>query len=226
MAFSQSLDDLFASHPGYSRTALTLPSKFPSCTSKVFAVSMAHIDTIKHRLGSYMPTTLTTNALVCAVVWSAITHARIQRDPALESKYSRLVTAVKGRRGLSKGFLAENNPYFGNMVLYASASVQGKDLSISHERDSGSLQLLADLCKVIAQSQSPARVDSRFVAEVHQLVDSMDDYRSVLVGWYLFGSRNLTITSWDSMVWTGDGLGKPEFVRVPYTKADGVEMAR
>jgi hypothetical protein len=25
-------------------------------------------------------------------------------------------------------------------------------------------------------------------------------------------------------VWTGDGLGKPEFVRVPYTEADGVGL--
>jgi hypothetical protein len=143
------------------------------------------------------------NTLVCALVWSAITHARMQRDPALESKYSRLVTAVNGRRRLSKGFPAENNPYFGNMVLYALASMQGKDLSVSHERDSDSLQLLADLCKVIAQSQSPARVESRFVAEVHQLVDSMDDYRSVFVGWDLFGSRNLTITSWAGLGFYG-----------------------
>ncbi|KAJ5757935.1 transferase family-domain-containing protein [Penicillium nucicola] len=226
---THSLDDLFASHPEYSRAPLTLPSEFPSCTTKVFAIPMLHIDIIKHRLGNYMSTTPTTNTLVCALVWSAITNARMQRDPALELKYSRLVTAVNGRRrlGANKKFPAEN-PYFGNMVLYALAIIQGKDLSVFNNPGSTSFKSLAELCEVIAESQSPARVNSRYVAEVHQLVESVDDYRSVFVGWDLFESKDLTMTSWADLNFYGLefglGLGTPEFVRVPYTEADGVGL--
>ncbi|KAJ8132512.1 hypothetical protein O1611_g1107 [Lasiodiplodia mahajangana] len=54
----------------------------------------------------------------------------------------------------------------------------------------------------------------------------MEDYRTVFVGWDLFGSRDLTITSWADLglynASFGEGLGKPEFVRIPSSPADGV----
>jgi hypothetical protein len=60
-------------------------------------------------------------------------------------------------------------------------------------------------------------------------MDRVDDPRSLFVGWDLFGSRDVTITSWADMdlynVDFGEGMGKPELLRLPYTdSADGVAI--
>lgn len=64
------------------------------------------------------------------------------------------------------------------------------------------------------------------MAEVYNLVENTKSPSAIFVGWDLFGSRDLTITSWADLdlynMSYGRHLGVPEFVRVPYTEADGV----
>lgn len=53
-------------------------------------------------------------------------------------------------------------------------------------------------------------------------------YRSVFVCWDLFGSRDLTITSWAGLGFYGMDFGRDlgswSFVGIPYTEADGVGL--
>jgi hypothetical protein len=49
----------------------------------------------------------------------------------------------------------------------------------------------------------------------------MPEARALFVGWDLFGSTDLTITSWADF---GSGIGKAGFVRFPYMEADGVAI--
>ena len=223
---ASSLDDLFASHPAYSRTPPALPAEFPPCTSKLFRIPIAQLDNLKQLLEGRMATAPSTNTLLCSLVWQAVTRARTHRNPALAQQASRLVTAVDGRQRIDQELSAPTNPYLGNVVLYALAEASVQDLGVPFEQDSAGL--LASICESIRGSQSPAQVNRQYIAEVYSLVDRIENYKTVYPGWDLFNSCDLTITSWADLplygLDFGQALGKPDFVRVPYMEADGVSF--
>ena len=222
---SKSTETLFESHPEYARSPPVFPSEFPLCTSRLFPIPVSRIDALKQRLTVTMSTPPTTNTILSALTWSAITRARIQRDQGLTKKSSRLAMAINGRRRIEE-FTNSDDPYFGNMVVYSMAVSQADALGSMN--DQGSIGALAKICQAIAESQSTTRINSRHVAEVYHLANSVDDYKSIFVGWDLFGSTDLTITSWADLGFYdmnfGSKLGKPEFLRVPYMEADGVGL--
>lgn len=168
-----------------------------------------------------MPAVPTTNTLVCALIWSSITRARMQRCPVIGDQISQLAMAVNGRRRVNIEFSKPENPYIGNVIIYSLAQHSIKDLSTPSD-----LQSLARICDAIAISQSSARIDAHHIAEVFSLVDRVEDYRTIFPGWDLFNSRDLTITSWADLdlyaLDFGAALGKPEFIRMPSSQADGV----
>jgi hypothetical protein len=131
-----------------------------------------------------------------------------------------MVMAVNGRQRISTQFSAEDDPYFGNTILYSLASASVRDLRDAVGQDA------ANICNIVSGSHSRTRINLRHIAEVYSLVERVDDYRQVFVGWDLFNSRDLTVTSWANLdlygIDFGMGLGTPEFVRVPYSEADGV----
>ncbi|KAI1123407.1 hypothetical protein F5Y10DRAFT_251910 [Nemania abortiva] len=219
---SQTIDDLFGLHPEYSRIPPAFPTEFAPCTTKIFTLSIAQINAYKERLQGELSDKLSTNTVVCALVWSAITRARAQRCPGLAQESSRLAMAVNGRRRLGAEFSSPESPYLGNSILYSLAQSPVSDLNSLLESPAS----FAKTCDVVSQSQSPARIDSRHIAGVYDLVGRMEDYRTMFVGWDLFGSRDLTITSWADLdlygVTFGEGLGRPEFIRIPGSPADGV----
>ncbi|PIG80627.1 hypothetical protein AARAC_007652 [Aspergillus arachidicola] len=47
--------DLFALHPKYSKVLPAMPTEFPSCTSKLFKVSIHRINVLNETLCNYMP---------------------------------------------------------------------------------------------------------------------------------------------------------------------------
>lgn len=222
---SQSIDSLFASHPEYSKAPPAFPSEFPSCTSKVLSIPMTHINSTKQLLSKCMPKAPTTNTVVSALVWSAITRARLQRNSGLADETSRLAMAVNGRRRISEEFSSAETPYLGNTILYSLAKLSAEDLKVS---GGDNAERLSKLCDIIAQSQSSTLVNSRHIAEVYSMANGMEDYRTMFVGWDLFGSRDLTITSWADLdlyeINFGSELGSPAFIRPPYSEADGVGM--
>lgn len=222
---SYSLASLFASHPEYSRTPPAFPAQFSPCMGKLFNLPVTHVNEIKELLRGCMPVAPTTNTLVCALIWSAITRARVQRNPALATETTRLVTAVNGRGRISATFSKEN-PYLGNVVLYSLAKIAVERLRTASLQES--IHSLAEICNVITQSQSSNHIDSRYIAEVYSLADQMDDYKAIYPGWDLFNSRDLTITSWADLdlheTEFGPKLGRSEFIRLPCTEADGVAI--
>lgn len=219
-----SLESLFAAHPEYSSAPPSLPSEFPPSTSKVFTIPISRVNSLKESLGQRMGAAPTTNTLLSALVWQAVTRARIHRKQALADKTSRLVMAVNGRQRIADDFSTPENPYLGNAVLYALTELGTQDSRTPFGQ--GDADSLAEICGSITRSQSPSRIDRRHIAEVCSLVRSVDDYKTVFPGWDLFNSRDLTITSWLNLplydLEFGQDLGKPGFVRVPYLEADGV----
>jgi hypothetical protein len=223
---AHSLHALFASHPEYSTTPPTLPTSFPPCTSKVFRVPITRITALKQRIEIHIPSIPTTNTVLCALIWSAITHVRKQRNIALAKETSRLATAVNGRQRIGEHFSALENLYLGKIVLYSLSELTAGDLSAFF--DQASDKALATVCDAISQSQSPARINTCHIAEIYSLGDRVEDNRTMFVGWDLFRSRDLTITSWANLdlydMEFGAQLGKPDFVRVPHAEADGVGL--
>lgn len=220
---SMTTDSLFALHPEYSKIPPSFPSEFPACTCKLFKLSVTHINACKERLKEYLSGTPSTNTFVCVLIWSAITRARMQRSPTLAHENSRLAMAVNGRRRLGARFSTPEEPYLGNLIMYSLAPSSVTDLGFSCME---SLESFAKVCDAVRQSQSPEKINTRHVAEVYSLVERVEDYKSVFVGWDLFGSRDLTITSWADLDFYemdfGKGLGKPEFTRIASSAADGV----
>ncbi|RAH59272.1 hypothetical protein BO85DRAFT_486869 [Aspergillus piperis CBS 112811] len=224
---SLSSDRLLALHPEHSTQPPVLPDTFPPCMSKPFKVPLHWINVLKELLQKYTRRRLTTNVILCALIWTSVTRVRAQRNPALKVQTSRLVTAVNCRSRITGNLksVPGDQQYLGNVVLYAMASFPAANLATA---DEDPIRSLATICDCISNSQSSSTINSRHIAETYRLVDSMEDYRSLYAGWDLFGSRDFTITSWADLdlhnLDFGPLLGKPEFVRLPYMEADGVAI--
>ncbi|PYH93988.1 hypothetical protein BO71DRAFT_354145, partial [Aspergillus ellipticus CBS 707.79] len=210
-------------HPEYSKTPPTIPASLPSCTSKLFTISTHWINILKELPQKHTSQAPTTNTVLCALIWTTITRVRMQTNPSLQNKTSRLATAVTGRNRIGTNFSTPRSPFFANTVLYSQSEFPANALSTADETP---VHALARICDTIAHSQSHSVIDSRHIAEVCSLIDRVDDYRSLFPGWDLFGSRDVTITSWADLglyeMDFGGGIGKPGFVRLPCVEADGV----
>ncbi|OJJ40141.1 hypothetical protein ASPWEDRAFT_178031 [Aspergillus wentii DTO 134E9] len=207
-----SRDDLLARHPEYSSIPSSFPTEFPSCTSKVFTIPMVNVNAIK----AHLPASPSTNTVLCALLWTAITRARHSRNPLIQTS-SRLAMAVNGRRRISTSFSTPEDPYMGNVILYSLANLPVHTLV--HQSQS------PEIYNAIAQFAASSRINARHIAEVYRLADCSDHLH---VGWDLFSSCNLTITSWADLglyeMDFGGSLGRPTCIRVPYTEADGVGL--
>ncbi|EYE90106.1 uncharacterized protein EURHEDRAFT_417774 [Aspergillus ruber CBS 135680] len=222
---SISSENLLLLHPEYSKIPPTVPDELPSCTSKLFMISMHWIDILKELMRKYMSKAPTTNTVICALIWTTVTRVRMQYNPSLGGDISQLAMAVNGRQRIGEDFSTLESPFFGNAVFYSLSKFPAGALATS---DEAPVRLLAKICEHIAQSQSHSVINSRYIAEVYHLIDRMEDCRSLFVGWDLFGSRDLTITNWADLelyeMDFGDLLGRPKFVRLPYMEADGVAL--
>ncbi|PWY83841.1 hypothetical protein BO94DRAFT_566957 [Aspergillus sclerotioniger CBS 115572] len=218
---SFSPENLFALHPEYSPHPPTVPTELPSCTSKLFIISLHSINILKELLQKHTPTPPTTNTILCALLWTSITRIRSHRTPALKSQQSNLITAVNARSRIFPNTSPDPHPsYLGNTVLYALTTHPARILSTA---DEDPIHSLATICAQISESQSPSKINPRSIVEVYQLIENTGP---PFVGWDLFGSKDLVVTSWSGLnlygVEFGMGIGRPEFVRVVCGEADGV----
>ena len=158
-----------------------------------------------------------------ALIWGSITRARLHRDPTLENKTSRLCTAVNTRQKINQGQFVDESPYFGNAVVYSLSSCSAASLAKSDETP---VSELARICEEITQSYSESVINPHHIAETCRLIEKLEDYRSLFLGWDLFGSRDLASTSWADLelynMNFGELLGCPQFIRMPYIEADGI----
>lgn len=223
---SMTPDEILSRHPEYSSIPPTLPEGFPACRSKMFTISLHWVDILKELMRKYASTPLTTNTVICALTWAAITRVRIKSNPSLAAEKVRLATAVNGRHRISETFSSPESPFLGNAVFYSLSRRSAGTLAGTDETP---VSTLAQVCDQIAHSQSDSVINSRHIAEVYRLVDLMEDCtKSLFVGWDLFRSRDLTITSWADLdlygVDFGEDIGKPKYVRMPSMEADGVAI--
>ncbi|RSL95590.1 hypothetical protein CEP52_011966 [Fusarium oligoseptatum] len=165
---NQPTAEIFAAHPEHSSAPPAFPTEFFACDKQ---------------LEGLVSTPPTTNTIVSALVWSAVTRARAQRKSDLQGESSRLAMAVNGRRRLGDGFPTAENPYFGNNIIYSLAKTEVDNLNTS---DADFIQKLAKVCDTIAESQSPTKINSRHIAEIYTLSEKMENYQMIFPGWDLF----------------------------------------
>lgn len=222
-ASSKDSDELFGLLPEYSPIPPAMPSSFPSFASQMFTIPIERLDVYKGCFLHHLETPPSTNAILCGLLWSLITHIRAQhRENTPTPTSSRLIMAVNGRRRIDPNFSPPETLYLGNLILYASAERSFESLQRAVDSPRGQ----AELCKAITQSYSPAKINCQHVANVFELGRQSGDCSTIFPGWDLFNHKDLTITSWADldlyqMDW-GSKLGRPEFVRFPPSAADGV----
>ncbi|KAL4935541.1 hypothetical protein BDV06DRAFT_217351 [Aspergillus oleicola] len=191
-------DDLIAKHPEYSKVPPQWPTEFPPSTSKLFSIPIHWINFLKELLHKHVCCPITTNTILCALIWTTITRLRTR------------LTAVNGRQRISQTLSTPNNLYLGNAVLYGLSELPAADLATS---DEDLIRALAQICNCVLASQSPSTINSRHIAEVHHLIKHMDDSGTPFPGWDLFGSKDWVVTSWADLDLYGndfgEGLGKP-----------------
>lgn len=224
-----SIEELWAKHTEYSLMApSTTPVDSSECTGEVFQLSVRKIDAIKDRLQVHLSTRPSTNSVACALVWSAIMRARTGRVPSLLQGVSKMPMIVNGRKRLSPMLADPDDPYLGNVVLLTVAEVAAAALpSCTAElADADAEKRMASVVAAVAAAVAPETVDATYVREVAALVRGVDDHRTIFPGWELFRPRDVCVTSWADQGFYdfdfGEGLGKPEFVRIPYSQGDGV----
>lgn len=235
--------ELLSSHPEFSllselgstagRPALP-PSPTGAC--KVFAFDGSKLDAVKTALRASQATSLeaewvTTNSVLCAIMWSCVTRVRVARregQGGLGASVSKLGFAVNGRTRLPPGSAVAAHPFLGNVNLLGMAkmdvSAVGKAGTECRSAVKDGALSLAQMVEEIAMAIK--RITPGHVAEVIDLIDQAPDITDVGLGWNSFHALDLTITSWANMglydTDFGDGIGKPELMRVPWMMVDGL----
>ncbi|KAL4903356.1 hypothetical protein BDW74DRAFT_186042 [Aspergillus multicolor] len=233
-------DDLLTLHPEFSRTPGLHPASVPDCTSKMFTIMLSRMEAIKRQIElplRAVGVAVTTNMIVTAILWPAVTRARMQRDPSLVGQRTRLVTPINVRARIGSFFSTRADPYFGNTVVRAMTGVLASRLELQVPSTSASTSTststsaftspspdplsLIDLCRTIGEIQSPAHMNARFIAECCALADGAEDFLSIYSGTFDF-----LVNSWADLelyeLDFGPGLGRPTFCRLPYIEVDGV----
>lgn len=169
-----------SNHPEYSPSPPAFPKEWPSCTYDLFAISTHWINILKHLMRKYTDNQLTTNTIICALIWTSITRVRAHHNPSLKdpNEMSRLATAVNALQHISST-LSSGSLFFGNAVFYALSTFPARGLASSDETP---VRKLAPICDHIVRSQSASTINSRHIAEVVQLIDRVGDPRSLFVG--------------------------------------------
>ncbi|KXX76578.1 Trichothecene 3-O-acetyltransferase [Madurella mycetomatis] len=235
--------ELLSSHPEFSLLSelgstadRPAPPPSPTGACKIFTFDGSKLDAVKTALRASRATSLgaewvTTNSVLCAIMWSCVTRVRAARregQGGLGTSVSKLGFAVNGRTRLPSGSALAARPFLGNVNLLSMAkmdvSAVGKaGLECGAAVEDG-VSSLAQAVEEIAMAIK--RVTPGCVAEVMDLIDQAPDITDVSTGWNSFHTLDLTITSWANMglydADFGDGVGKPELMRVPWMMVDGL----
>lgn len=210
--------DIKAPFESSAVTTANAPSP-PIGMSKVFAFSGRKLTALKISLaGIVPPTTLTINNILSAIIWSHISHVRASRaSQPVGALVSKLGFAVNGRRLL--GFIKP--PYLGNVNLYARAQASFTELGTPSTNNH------ANLAPVITSiAEATARINTIHIEDLNQLVDSLSDVSELIPGWKFSNGPDVALTSWANLglydMDFGDGIGKPDIVRIPGVPFDGL----
>lgn len=190
----------------------------PAAVSRIFGFARSTIDAVKDSLkDTVSPSFLTVNNILCAIIWSRISHIRTTRPTGAETgSSSRLGFAVNGRRVL--GFIEQ--PYLGNINLLAQVE---QPISSLNETSAGKHAALAPIVSAIATATR--RINKSHMSDLVHLVEILPDLSSLGPGWDFDNGLDLSITSWADLglydADFGDVVGKAGFVRTPHVLMDG-----
>ena len=225
--------ELLARHPEYTlRSDLraagggppTWPSPPGSCKLFTFDVSKLEADKAALRAGGVDE--VTTNSVLCAIIWSCVTRVRAaRRNGGLGAPSSRLGFPVNGRTRVPPGGSLSERPFLGNVSLNALAEATVSDL------------VAVGLVPFQATSLAPAvrainnavkRITPDNIASVMDLVDQVPDTEDISVGCKIIHGPDVSITSWAnlSLFYSdfGEMVGSPQFLRLSDIKLDGLAM--
>ena len=202
--------------PPSATTDAPIPAMPPMSTA-IFTLDNFALASLKHDIAEEISghgegeAWTSTNDVIGAVLWHAITTARSTGSP-IES--SRLGMAVNGRGRLHPPL---PDTYLGNVNIYASSVVDGDTLTSTS---------VADMAKTaVAIRQSISQIDDAFIRNLISAVDALEDPSTVIPAFNSFLGNDLAITSWldmgiEDFEW--GALGKVDAVRIPRAAFDGL----
>ena len=210
----------------YKQPAAT-PS-VPQMTADIFELDMNAIVSLKHDIIEHLDESgqgqvwVSTNDVLCTVVWRAITRARALSESGsqIETESSAQVglgMAVNGRARLTPPLPAT---YVGNVILYSMANCE---LSLSRFPSLSSLAKTA-----LAVRESINAIDDTYIRSLIHFIDDLPDVTAVKPAFRSSLAKDLAITSWaDLGLYDLDwgaaiGGGKIEYLRVPKAAFDGL----
>lgn len=200
----------------------------PPMTAAIFELDMNAIVSLKHEILEHLDglgqekVWVSTNDVLCTVLWRAITRARALSDAGQQSEDEStaqvgLGMAVNGRARFNPPLPAT---YVGNFNVYSMVTCE---LPLSRFPSLSSLGKTA-----LAIRGSINAIDDTYIRSLIHLVDSLPDATAVQPAFKSFLGKDLAITSWaDLGLYDLDwgaaiGGGKIDFVRIPKVGFDGL----
>lgn len=205
---------------------LSLTAEGPKCATRIFSFSASKLGVLKKQLAKSadLDCTITTNSILCAVIWSAITRIRLSQRSRPPTDVSRFSLAVDGRRRLGAP-INEPGPYLGNAVLISSVDVS---LDVLESADA-SVSQFAPVVQAVAQAA--AKITTDHISGLLSALDHVKDSSDVGPGWLSPHRINFMASSWAGLPLyecdfgpmfsersTGGSPGTPVFVRYPYAE--------
>ncbi|KAK4114616.1 hypothetical protein N656DRAFT_705214 [Canariomyces notabilis] len=241
--------DLLARHREFrllsdAPAAALRPSAAPAAVSKIFTFDTAKLEAVKQLVRGFFQEAacVTTNNVLSAIMWSCVTRVRAARrrhsaSGGLGAPSSKLGFAINGRTRLSttrsstRGEPFKAVPFLGNVNLFGMAEMPVPELLAACQVPGGGGLDGGDghrqLARVVEEiARAVKRVTPGHVAEVMDLIDMAPDVSDIAPGWESLHGADLSITSWANMglyeADFGEGVGRPELMRVPWMTMDGL----
>ncbi|KAL9577687.1 MAG: hypothetical protein Q9212_006210 [Teloschistes hypoglaucus] len=175
----------------------------PASTWSYFTISAPNIERLKAEGSLNSTSHITTNDVLTAFVWRAMTQARFPSLPSDLAKGSLLLRATNGRRILDPPV---SRSYLGNIITCSCNRIPVKTLIEAP---------LSDIAQAVRKETN--RVTDNHVRSFATLIEKEPD-RNKIVFDMDDPEADALISSWTTLpVWQdfGEVLGKPEFVRRP-----------
>ena len=230
-------DEKIQGHPAYNiaqpESSLSVetqaaPPSPPPMTAVIFGIEKAAIARLKERINTHLKDQgrndvwVSTNDVICAVIWQAITRARRESREDTEpvetspTRPCRLIFAVNGRSKLSPPL---PSTYLGNVnIITATANKLTSLLD-------GAVSAIENSALTIRQAI--LGVNDGVIRSLIDLVDSLEDLSSISVVFKPL-TLDVAITSWIEMgVYELDwgeaiGGGKADYIRLTRVAFDGL----
>ncbi|KAG8532946.1 uncharacterized protein KY384_002824 [Bacidia gigantensis] len=190
-------------------------------TTATFTIQNETLQRLKVDVNTYLSQRgknewVSTNDILCAGLWRAITKARLESPDAHFGTTSRVGMAVNGRSRMQPPLSDE---YVGNVNIYTATEIDMPPLF------SDATESLAEIA--VAIRRSVLSVNDEYIRHLIHKVNQLPDLSLITPSFKVWGN-DLAITTWREMGicdldW-GSGIcgGKVDFVRIPSARFHGL----